>query len=506
MAETNPKILVTGATGYIGGRLVTWLVSEGRNVRAMARTPAKLDHRRGEWPGVEIAGGDVFDLESLDEALADVDTAFYLIHAMGGSGGDFASRDLLGAENFARAARRQGVRRIIYLGGLGNDDGTLSPHLRSRQMTGEALRSSGIPVTELRAAIIVGSGSASFEIIRDLVDRLPVMICPKWVRSRCEPIAIRQVLAYLAGCLDEPRTEGEILEIGGGEVMTYRRMLKQTADVMGRRVLIIDVPVLTPRLSSYWLHLVTEVPFNIARPLVEGLRNDVICQDFRIRQWIDVPNITFREAVALARERERTGRSETRWTDASMDLFTRHLPGPEQKPLEDERIVSGRAEPRDLFAVIQRIGGETGWYYGNWLWKLRGMLDRILGGIGMRRGRKSPATLRVGDPLDFWRVEQWKKGKSLVLRAEMKVPGLARLEFHVTPHEDEEGAFLVQKAIFWPNGLFGLLYWYAVWPLHQLIFPGMARNILRRAEKRTRRRRLRKSQKRPASPPASSHA
>ncbi len=471
------KILVTGASGYIGGRLVPALATRGYRVRAMARDPRKLA-RRG-WKDVEVVAGDVFDKGSLRTAVEGIEVVYYLVHSMASSGNEFAGKDIIAARNLAQVCSESGVKRIIYLGGLGDPGTNLSKHLRSRLETGEALRTGSVPVTELRAAIIVGSGSASFEIIRDLTRRLPVMICPRWVNSKCEPISIRHVLAYLTGVLDEPRSVGEILEVGGGEILSYAEMMKQCAEVMGRKVYILVVPVLTPRLSSYWLNLVTSVPISIARPLVEGLRNDVVCRDHRIREWIPLEFMSYRESVRLALDKDQAGHLESRWTDATTSPQTEKEPFPGQ-PLEDRRVVYIRADPERVFEVVERIGGNNGWYAGDWAWRLRGALDRLLGGVGLRRGRRDPDHLAVGDPVDFWRVEELIPGKFLSLRAEMRLPGVARLQFEAVPKE-EGGCILYQTARFWPNGFIGRIYWYTLLPIHNLVFSGMVQAIADRA-------------------------
>ncbi|MEO8090456.1 MAG: SDR family oxidoreductase [Gemmatimonadales bacterium] len=470
--------LVTGATGYIGGRLATRLLARGHRVRAMARDPRRLGALAAA--GGQPVAGDVLQPESLAPALHDVAAAYYLIHSMG-TGADFAERDRTGAANFAAACAAAGVGRIIYLGGLGQPGPALSTHLASRQEVGEVLRAGTVPVTELRAAIIVGAGSASFEIIRDLARKLPVMICPRWVRSRCEPIALDQVLEYLMGVLDEPRTVGQVLEVGGGEVLTYEDMLRQCAAALGKRVRIIGVPVLTPRLSSYWLNLVTSVPMDIARPLAEGLRNDVVTTDQRIREWIPVAPVSFREAVERALAEDRAGPLASRWTGAT----ARGRPDPlplGDAALRDERVLQANATPAELFAAVERIGGSNGWYFGDWLWELRGWMDRLLGGVGMRRGRRHPTALVLGDPIDFWRVEDMVPGRLLRLRAEMKVPGAATLEFEVTASPDGTRSVLTQRAKFEPRQGWGRTYWYALYPLHALVFRGMAAGIVRAAE------------------------
>jgi uncharacterized protein YbjT (DUF2867 family) len=467
------KILVTGATGYIGGRLVPELLRRGHAVRVFARDPRKLD--AAAWrPEVEVAAGDVARPETLPSALAGIDVAYYLVHSMGGHGVDFARRDREAAAAFGRAAAAAGVRRIVYLGGLGAPDAALSEHLRSRQETGAALREGGVPVTELRAAIIVGSGSASFEIIRDLARKLPVMICPRWVNSRCEPIAIRQVLGYLTGVLDEPRTIGGTFEIGGGDVLTYADLMRVCAEVMGRRVRILVVPVLTPALSAYWLNLVTTVPMSVARPLVEGLRNDVVTTDRRLAEWIPVERMSYREAVARALKRAaEPGRLESRWTSAQTRPV--RLPNP-QAELFDRREVRSEKAPERVFAAVGRIGGDQGWYYADWIWRLRGVLDRLCAGPGMRRGRNHPTDIAVGDPIDFWRVQEYVPGRLLKLRAEMKVPGAATLTFEVVP--EGSGSRLVQLAEFTPYGFLGRLYWQVLIPVHAVIFGRMARAIV----------------------------
>ena len=473
-------ILVTGATGYIGSRLATHLLAGGRSVRVMARNPRRLAALAAA--GADCVAGDVLQRESLVPALHGVEVAYYLIHSMG-TGADYAARDREAAGNFAAACAAAGVRRIIYLGGLGQSASALSKHLASRQEVGDVLGAGSVRVTELRAAIIVGAGSASFEIIRDLARKLPVMICPRWVRSRCEPIALSQVLEYLVGVLDEPRTIGQVLEIGGGEVLTYQEMMRECAAALGKRVRIITVPVLTPRLSSYWLNLVTSVPMSIARPLVEGLRNDVITTDQRIRAWIPVAPMTFRQAVERALAEDGAGPLASRWTGASGGTVSRPSPRP-TAILRDERRLSANASPAALFAAVEGIGGATGWYYANWLWRLRGAIDRLLGGVGMRRGRRDPLSVLLGDPIDFWRVEEIVPGERLRLRAEMIVPGEATLEFEVGTAVEGKRAFLIQRAEFDPRGRWGRAYWTVLRPVHALVFRGLAAGVVRAAERR----------------------
>ncbi|MEJ2635235.1 MAG: SDR family oxidoreductase [Calditrichia bacterium] len=472
------RILVAGASGYVGGRLVPRLIEKGYPVRCLARTPEKLAARN--WEGVEVVQGDVFDPASLAAALEGMDIAYYLIHSMSGKG-DFEAMDMQAAGNFGTAAAEAGIKRIIYLGGLAKDSDELSAHLRSRQEVGRILAESDVAVTELRASIIIGSGSASFEIIRDLVHKLPVMITPRWVRSKCEPISIRNVIDYLIGCLEEPRTARQVLEIGGGEILTYADMMRQVAEVMGKSLRILSVPVLTPRLSAYWLNIVTSVPMSIAYPLIEGLRNDSVSGDRRIREWIPLDLLPFREAVRRALTVEKEGEIESRWTEASGDANREYEAVGDRKVLRDLREIVTDASPEAVFRIIQRIGGETGWYYADWTWKLRGVADRLIGGVGMRRGRRHPRDLRLGDAVDFWRVDKFIPSRLLRLKAEMKLPGLALLEFQVYRNEQDKTVYR-QEAIFYPINLWGTLYWYGMLPAHFFIFRNIADRIVRHAE------------------------
>ncbi|MCB0345705.1 MAG: SDR family oxidoreductase, partial [Bdellovibrionales bacterium] len=464
----------TGASGYVGGRLVPELLSKGYTVRAMARSPLKLSHRG--WDNVEVIQGDVLKPETLVRALDGIDAAYYLIHSMTTSGRNFAENDISGARNFALACEKAKVRRIIYLGGLGSQTEELSKHLSSRHDTGDALRSTSVPVTEFRSAIVVGSGSASFEIIRDLVARVPIMICPRWVQSRCEPISIRQLLEYLVGSLVEDRTVGEILEIGNGELLTYADLMRQCASVMGKKIWILPVPVLTPRLSSYWLNLVTSVPTSLARPLVDSLRHDVVCRDRRAANWIKTTNYSFKQAVSIALTKEEQGEMISRWTDATTSALAWVVPDEKSFSYIDRYETKINA-PRELvFKTISRVGGTHGWFHANWLWKLRATLDRLVGGVGMRRGRPTRERIRVGDPIDFWRVEEVVDGERLMLRAEMKLPGVARLLFEIK-EVDLSNCLVAMTARFWPRGIFGRIYWYAVLPLHSYVFGGMIRQL-----------------------------
>jgi uncharacterized protein YbjT (DUF2867 family) len=475
--STRKNILVAGASGYVGGRLVPKLVENNYSVRCMARSPEKLKARN--WPDVEVVQGDVLKPETLPSALQGIDIAYYLIHSMG-STQDFESIDITAAKNFGITAKNAGVKRIIYLGGLAKETGDLSAHLQSRQDTGKYLAETGVPVTELRASIIIGSGSASFEIIRDLTKKLPLMITPKWVKSLCEPIAIENVIEYLIACIEEPRTIGQILEIGGGEVLSYRKMMKSVAEVMGKKIIMIPVPVLTPRLSAYWLNIVTTVPMSIAFPLVEGLRNDSVCTDRRIREWIPVNLLSFKNAVEISLKSDAAGNIESRWTEASGTESKEPILTDSKKLLQDKQIIETPLKSDRIFDTILQIGGNVGWYYADWTWKLRGLMDRMIGGVGMRRGRRHPSEIRVGDAIDFWRVEEFRQNSHLKLKAEMKLPGIAWLEFKVDTNSQGNTLFQ-QIATFEPDGWPGILYWYLMAPAHFFIFKHMARNIVKKS-------------------------
>lgn len=474
------KILVTGCTGYIGARLVPRLQAAGHVVRCMARDPRTLADR---FPDAEVVRGDVFDSESLRAALSGVDLAFYLIHSMNARQHDFAKADREAAVNFGKAAKAQRVQRVVYLGGLGDADAGLSAHLRSRQDVGELLRVHGPTITEFRAALIIGSGSASFEMIRYLTERLPLMIAPKWVATRCQPIAIADVLAYLVQAVDRPQTAGRIYEIGGTDVLAYRDLMLRYAKLRGLRRRIIVVPFFTPHLSSYWIHLVTPIPSSIARPLIEGLRSEVVVHEPAAARDFDVRPMGFDAAVAQAfdRSQSETQENESTWFDAD-DVRT--LPGTfqglTQGMLIDRRERDSVASAAAIFKVVEGLGGKRGWLYADRLWALRGIVDTLAGGIGMRRGRRSPTSLRVGDAVDFWRVDAIEPGHLLRLRAEMKLPGRAWLEFLVEPAQPASRLRLT--AFFEPRGLLGYLYWYGVAIFHNAVFGGLITAIVKAAE------------------------
>lgn len=473
---TARNILITGGTGYVGGRLIPLLLNSSKqfNLRLMARKPQYLRARVDR--NVDIVQGDVTKPATLAAALDGIDTAYYLIHSMG-SGQDFEDEDRIAARNFAEAAKAKGVKRIIYLGGLGEHDEYLSKHLRSRHEVGTVLKESGAEVIEFRASIIIGSGSLSFELIRALVRKLPVMICPKWVSTAAQPIAIEDVLAYLTGALDLESGESRLYEIGGPDQVSYGDIMREYARQRGLKRLMISVPFLSARLSSLWLGLVTPVYATIGRKLVESLKNPTIVKDSSAWEAFPLHPMSLEAAIGRALSNEDQEFALTRWQDAVSSSQAPRRYGGEQF---GNRLVDCRATfinlPADrAFTPIQRIGGKTGWYYGNLLWRIRGFMDLLVGGPGLRRGRRHPVELKIGDTLDCWRVEEIDPPKMLRLHAEMRLPGRAWLEFVVTAKG--EGCEITQTAMFDPVGLFGLCYWYSIWPLHQFIFAGMLRRI-----------------------------
>ena len=447
-------VLLTGATGYIGGRLLRHFEERGRAVRCLVRQPARLGAAR---PTTDVVQGDCRDEASLDRALAGVHTAYYLVHSMAG-GSDFAAEDRRAADNFGRAAAGAGVRRIIYLGGLSDETASPSAHLKSRAETGRALRASGVPVIEFRASIVIGAGSLSFEMIRALVERLPVMVCPRWVETLTQPIAIDDVLAYLTAALDLPEGVSGIFEIGGPEVVSYGDMMREYARLRGLRRLLLPVPVLTPRWSGLWLALVTPAQARVGRALVEGLRNATVVQSAAARDTFRVQPMPLRAAFVKA-------------IDEGAAAYRK----------EDTRTVVVDAPPGQAFAPIRRIGGAAGWYFGNGLWQTRGWLDRWVGGVGMRRGRRDPDRCAVGDVIDGWTVEAYEPDRRLRLSADLKLPGRGWLDFEVTPLDDGRRSRIRQSATFDPRGLLGRAYWYAMVPIHSVMFRGLLGQLARRA-------------------------
>jgi uncharacterized protein YbjT (DUF2867 family) len=456
--SVGATILLTGATGHIGGRLLRVLEAGGaggaRRVRCVSREPERVAVTAA---GTEVVRGDCLDAASLDAALAGIDTAFYLVHSMG-SGAGFVARDRLAAVNFGRAAARAGVRRIIYLGGLADDAASLSPHLRSRAETGRHLRAGGVPVVEFRASIVIGAGSLSFEMIRALVERLPVMICPRWVNTPAQPIAVDDVASYLAAAVDLAGEGDQTFDIGGPEVVSYGDMMRLYARLRGLRRLLISVPVLTPRLSGLWLGLVAPAQAQVGRPLVEGLKNATVVRDPGARAAFAVDPMPLSEAFARA-----IADGAAAWSKV------------------DAREVDVDVPPARAFAPIRRIGGANGWYSGDLLWRVRGWLDRVTGGPGMRRRRRPCEDCTVGDVIDDWSVEAYERDRRLRLTADFRLPGRGWLEFQVTPLDSGRRARIRQVATFDPRGVLGRLYWYAVHPFHAVVFGGLLRELARRA-------------------------
>ncbi|MHB1297364.1 MAG: SDR family oxidoreductase [Gemmatimonadaceae bacterium] len=480
-AGENPLVLLTGATGYVGGRLLESLQRQGYRVRCLARHPAMLE--ASVAPSTEVVAGDLLDRASLDAALRDVDAAYYLVHSMG-STGSFEETDRQAAQNFADAAKKAKVSRIIFLGGLGREDTALSPHLRSRHEVGAILRESGVPVLEFRASVIIGSGSLSFEMIRGLVERLPVMTTPKWVHVPAQPIAIDDALQYLVAALRLPVSQYRVYEIGGADQVSYADLMLAYAKQRGLRRRLISVPVLSPRLSSLWLGLITPLYARVGRKLIESIIHSTVVQDDSAREVFAVRPVGVDEAIRRAIAREEREFAATRWSDAVSSSGAQPTWAGVKfgSRLLDSRTITVEASPDAAFAPILRIGGDTGWYAWGWLWRVRGFLDLLAGGVGTRRGRRSPTKLRVGDTVDFWRVERIEP-LLLRLRAEMRLPGRAWLEWEVSSAGgDGASSTITQTAIFDPVGVWGRAYWYALFPLHHLVFGGMLREIARAAE------------------------
>ncbi|MEE8450817.1 MAG: SDR family oxidoreductase [Thermoguttaceae bacterium] len=479
------RILVTGATGYIGGRLVPELLARGYHVRVMVRA-ASPEHRQ-RWPGAEIIVADALDQKGMRRALQGIHAGYYLIHSLLSGQKDFEAMEILAASNFRKAAEENGVQRIIYLGGLGDVQASLSPHLRSRMHVAEELGRGKVPVTILRAAVIIGSGSASYEIVEHLVKNLPILFIPSWAKTRCQPIGVRDVIKYLVGVLEKDETTGQSYDIGGPDVLTYKQMLKILADLLGKRRIFLPCPFGHIGLFSYFTSLLTPVPASITQCLMDGITNEVVCQHEVIKRVLPFEPLTYRVALLKAMSREEQDNVHTRWSDAyppahELAIKLDEVEGP-VRYTSSYSLLSDK-DAASLFRSICKIGGREGWFHSNWLWWMRGAVDRLLMGVGSSRGRRSFATLRINDVIDFWRVEDLKQDKRLLLRAEMKLPGMAWLKFRIDRErtdEEEERNRLSVTAYYQSRGIYGRLYWYLFLPFHIFIF----RDLIRQIEKRS---------------------
>ncbi len=469
------NILVTGATGYIGGRLVPELLERGYRVRIMVRVFSPVHQER--WPDAEIVVGDVLDRDSLNKAFEGIHTAYYLVHSLLLGSKRFESADVRGAMNFRKAAEERGVRRIIYLGGLGDVRTPLSPHLRSRIEVGRELRKGRVPTTILRAAIILGSGSASYEILLHLVKKMPIILIPYWTTAECQPIAVRDVIKYLVGVLEVPETSGKEFDIGGPEVLSYEQMIRILADMIGKKVFHLPF-FLGFRPYAVLANLFTPVSWPIIRALLEGLRSRVVCQESTIKGYIPFENMGFRESIVRAMSREEQDNVHTRWSDAYPPAYSLAMKleelDPPPKFTKTYSLMTHKGTAA-LFSAVCRVGGKEGWFHNNWMWRLRGMLDGMLGGVGIARGRRSSAGLRINDVIDFWRVEDLRFAKKLLLRAEMKLPGKAWLAFHIVRTGDYHRLSIT--TYFEPKGMWGDVYWYIFLPFHGIIFKDLLKQI-----------------------------
>lgn len=474
------RILVTGASGYIGGRLVPELLTRNYRVRVMVRAASQEQEKR--WPGAEIVVADALSPAAVEKALDGVDTVFYLIHSLLLGPKAFESADLKAAMNFRIMTEKNHVKRIIYLGGLGDNKVDLSPHLRSRILVAQELRKGSVPVTILRAAIIIGSGSASYEIINSLVRSLPVIPLPFWARTRCQPISIRDVVKYLVGCLETPETTGRAFDIGGDEILTYEKMMRTLADLLGKKLIFIHSPIFNISLFSYLVNLITPVPHPITRCLIEGSTNEVICHNDDIKRLIPFQTLSIRDALQRAASREEHDDIHTRWSDAYPPAYEHSIKLSEIKEPPNYTTAYSLLTDKNsssLFKSICSVGGREGWFHGNWLWRLRGWLDRILTGVGTSRGRRSHSSLRVNDVIDFWRVEDLKENSLLLLRSEMIMPGKAWLQFRIEPVQRKNK--LSVEAFYYPGNIAGKMYWYTCLPFHLFIFKSLIKQIEKRS-------------------------
>lgn len=477
-------ILVTGATGYVGGRLVNTLLEKKYNVKILVRNKKRLENKRW-YSYVEIHEGDMLNYDTLNGLFNNIDIAFYLIHSMSDNN-NYQKNDIIAAKNFCKAANNSNLEKIIYLGGLSNTNQKLSEHLKSRQNTGHELRKSNFKIIEFRAGVIVGSGSISFEIIRNLSERLPIMICPQWIYTKTQPIAIINVLEYLVQSIKIDKKENCIIEIGGKDILSYRDMIKQYCNVRKLKRYLIPVPVLSPNLSSYWVHWTTPISANITRPLIQSLKNEsIVKNEENLKYFKNIELLSYKEAVRLAINNFNKHMVETSWSDS---LSSSHgidnivdLKSTEGLIIEKRKILINSSNKK-IFRFLMSLGGDNGWLYANYLWVIRGMIDLLFGGVGLRRGRRHPEILEQGDAVDFWRLEKLLTNKILRFKAEMKVPGEAWLQYEIIKLSNKESE-LIQTAFFAPKGLFGILYWYSLYPIHKIIFSGLSKSIKIKVER-----------------------